>query len=150
MGLSFTMVKRPPTEIASFSKDALSFNSAIPFSIGNGSRYIQWTGSGLNIITDSLFIGNSDIYHNFPAASATYRATCSTASSTANKTATCAGFTLTAGATIALYMTQANTTTNALTLNINNTGGKGLCQWYSHRSSNQLLWSANATGNIYI
>ena len=146
-GVKFYDGEATPTEIASFSKDALSFNSAIPFSIGNGSRYIQWTGSGLNIITDSLFIGNSDISTTISqAASATYRATCSTSSSTANKTATCAGFTLTAGATIALYMTQANTTTNALTLNINNTGAKAIyVNGTATGASNQLLWSANAT-----
>lgn len=146
-GVKFYDGEATPTEIASFSKDALSFNSAIPFSIGNGSRYIQWTGSGLNIITDSLYIGNQNIDTTISqAASATYRATCSTSSSTANKTATCAGFTLTAGATIALYMTQANTTTNALTLNINNTGAKAIyVNGTATGASNQLLWSANAT-----
>ena len=146
-GVKFYDGEATPTEIASFSKDALSFNSAIPFSIGNSSRYIQWTGSGLNIITDSLYIGNQNIDTTISqAASATYRATCSTASSTANKTATCAGFTLTAGATIALYMTQANTTTNALTLNINNTGAKAIyVNGTATGTTNQLLWSANAT-----
>lgn len=146
-GVKFYDGEATPTEIASFSKDALSFNSAIPFSIGNGSRYIQWTGSGLNIITDSLYIGNQNIDTTISqAASATYRATCSTSSSTANKTATCAGFALTAGATIALYMTQANTTTNALTLNINGTGAKAIyVNGTATGTTNQLLWSANAT-----
>lgn len=52
--------------------------------------------------------------------------TCSTAAGTKDKVVSCAGFELETGATIAVYFSYGNTSTDTLTLNVNNTGAKDI------------------------
>ena len=145
-GVSMYTASNPNVQLANFSANGITFNDAVPAKIGNANRYLQWTGSALNIVTDQLHIGNDDISTTISqAANAQYRGSCATAASTAAKTVACAGFDLVAGASIAVYMTTAQTNTGGLTLNVNNTGAKNIYVDGSvTSSSNKLLWDANS------
>lgn len=57
----------------------------------------------------------------------THYATSSTASGTAAKTAACSGFTLAQGARVMLTFANKNTVAGALTLDVNSTGAKTIC-----------------------
>lgn len=74
-----------------------------------------------------------------------YSGTCSTAASTAAKVVACQNFALSAGTAITIRFSTANTSTGALTLNVNSTGAKTIyVNGSTTNSSNQLLWAANA------
>lgn len=75
-----------------------------------------------------------------------YSATSATAASTAAKVATCANFpALAAGVTVTVRFSTANTSTGAVTLNVNSTGAKTIyVNGAATASGNQILWSANA------
>ncbi len=75
-----------------------------------------------------------------------YSATSSTGATTAAKVASCTNFpTLAAGATVTVRFSTANTSTGAITLNVNSTGAKTVyVNGAATSSSNQLLWAANA------
>ena len=75
------------------------------------------------------FDGSSSIFHY---------AVCSTAAGTANKTVTCDNFKLETGAWIAVKFTVKNTASHSgLTLNVNNTGAKGI-RWRNNTLSPTL------------
>lgn len=74
------------------------------------------------------------------------RGTCATEAGEAAKVVASTGFALTAGATVTVYCSVANTSAAALTLNVNSTGVKNV--WVggaATSASNQLLWAAGAT-----
>ena len=74
-----------------------------------------------------------------------YSGTSSTGASTADKVAACTNFELVAGATVTVRFSAANTSTGAITLNVNNTGKRTVyVNGAATSSSNQLLWGANA------
>lgn len=75
-----------------------------------------------------------------------YSATCSTAAGTAAKVATCTNFpTLAAGVTVTVRFSVANTTTGAITLNVNSTGAKTIyVNGAATAAGNQMLWASNA------
>ena len=75
-----------------------------------------------------------------------YSATSSTGASTAAKVAACTNFpALAAGVTVTVRFSVANTSTGALTLNVNSTGAKTVyVNGSATASTNQLLWAANA------
>ena len=75
-----------------------------------------------------------------------YFATSSTGATTTAKTASSSNFpTLVAGVTVTVRFSTANTSTSAITLNVNSTGAKTIyVNGATTASGNQLLWSANA------
>ena len=75
-----------------------------------------------------------------------YSATSATGASTAAKVAACTNFpALAAGVTVTVRFSAANTSTGALTLNVNSTGAKTVyVNGSATASTNQLLWAANA------
>lgn len=89
---------------------------------------------------DEVYAQKSDV---------TWTGTCATAAGTAAKEVVCDGFTaseLVTGATICVRFNAANTSTGALTLNVNGTGAKTVSVASGSTSStNQLLWASGAT-----
>lgn len=75
-----------------------------------------------------------------------FNSTCSTSASTRIKAVTCAGFTLTAGNTITIRFTTANTyKAGSVKLNINNLGAKDIyVSGAATSTTNLFLWSINA------
>lgn len=75
-----------------------------------------------------------------------FSATSSTGATTAAKVAACTNFPeLYAGATVTVRFSTANTSTGAITLNVNSTGAKTVyVNGAATSSSNQLLWATNA------
>lgn len=75
-----------------------------------------------------------------------FSATSSTGATTAAKVASCTNFpTLAAGATVTVRFSTANTSTGAITLNVNSTGAKTVyVNGAATSSTNQLLWATNA------
>ena len=71
-----------------------------------------------------------------------FYATCSTASSTAAKVATCAGFSLVTGAAVAVKFTYTNSASSP-TLNVNSTGAKPIKK-YGTTAPDTYLWQAGA------
>lgn len=87
-----------------------------------------------------------DVAHKSDVA---WTGTCDTAAGTAAKEVVCDGFTaseLTMGATICVRFNAANTSSAALTLNVNGTGAKPISVATGATSAtNQLLWASGAT-----
>lgn len=74
-----------------------------------------------------------------------FSGTSSTAAGTAAKVASSTNFALAAGVTVTVRFSNANTTTGAVTLNVNSTGAKTVyVNGAATSSSNQLIWAANA------
>lgn len=71
-----------------------------------------------------------------------FYAACSTASSTAAKVASCAGFSLVTGAVVAVKFTNTNTASSP-TLNVNSTGAKAIKK-YGTAAPETYLWQAGA------
>ena len=71
-----------------------------------------------------------------------FYAACSTASSTAAKVASCAGFSLSTGAAVAVKFTNTNTASSP-TLNVNSTGAKSIKK-YGTAAPETYLWQAGA------
>ena len=109
----------------------------------------QINANGLTIgysqVTDTPTIPSkvSDLTNDISMA---WQGTCTTASGTAAKVVTCAGFALVAGASITVRFSNNNTSAAALTLNVNSTGAKTIyINGGATAAANQLLWAANAT-----
>lgn len=74
-----------------------------------------------------------------------YRGECGTGATTVAKVVTAKNFLLNKGVTITVYNTTANTSTGALTLNVNSTGAKPIfIDGAAASSTNQLLWVAGS------
>lgn len=74
--------------------------------------------------------------------------TCSTGASTSAKVVTCAGFTLTTGAMIAVRFNNEQTSTSTITLNVNSTGAKsvyGVARSTTSITRMDGAWEANET-----
>ena len=55
-GVSLYTASNPNVQLANFSANGITFNDAVPAKIGNANRYLQWTGSALNIVTDQSWL----------------------------------------------------------------------------------------------
>lgn len=76
--------------------------------------------------------------------------TCSTAAGTSTKVVTCPGFTLTTGATIAVYFSNDNTYTGTTYLNVNSTGAKQIYGRAVGTTSSTRLDGAWGAGEVKI
>lgn len=107
-----------------------------------GNTATDWTPApeDQTAYADEVYAHKSDV---------TWTGTCATAAGTAAKEVVCDGFTeseLTMGATICVRLNAANTSTGALTLNVNGTGAKPISVATGTASAtNQLLWASGAT-----
>lgn len=96
--------------------------------------------------TQTALSGVSTVANNANNKAVAYSATCATGATTAAKEAACTNFpTLAAGVTITIRFANANTSTGAITLNVNATGAKTVyVNGQATSSTNQLLWGASA------
>ena len=76
-----------------------------------------------------------------------FYAACSTASSTAAKVASCAGFSLSTGAAVAVKFTNTNTASSP-TLNVNSTGAKSIKK-YGSTGPDTYMWNAGAVVEFF-
>lgn len=76
-----------------------------------------------------------------------FYAACSTASSTAAKVASCAGFSLVTGAVVAVKFTNTNTASSP-TLNVNSTGAKSIKK-YGSTGPDTYMWNAGAVVEFF-
>lgn len=98
--------------------------------LAHGGKY-SITAGGTSYIFTMPSSGNTDTYTT---------AYCSTAAATAAKVATCTGYVLTSGHWVHVTMTNANSASSALTLNINSTGAKTIyIDGTASSSSNKTL-----------
>lgn len=121
------------------------------FSYGNTAlgEGISWDGSHLVINAQSITLGASDVatsITNLEGRQTAYSATCPTGATTAAKVVACTNFpALAAGATVTVRFSAANTSTGAITLDVNSTGAKTVyVNGAATAAGNQMLWAANA------
>ena len=125
------------TDYATFKQTTTEFESTI------GTTYA--TKTELGTTNSNVTTAQTDATNALNRKVA-YSATSATAAATAAKVATCAQFpALAAGVTVTVRFSVANTSTGAITLNVNSTGAKTIyVNGAATASGNQMLWAANA------
>ena len=128
--------------------DALTLNVN-----GTGAKSVYNQMGIISTSNTALFAANQPIEFRYDgtgwvfydsAKVTAYFATSSTAAGTADKVATCAGFALSNPSRVFVTFSNANTVSNALTLNVNGTGAIAIYNQYGAVSStNPALFQAN-------
>ena len=129
-----------PTKVSELTNDSgYATTSAIP------TKVSELTNDSSYVTSDDLDDVEA-IASNANDKATAYRGTCTTAATTAAKVVTCTNFTLTTGVSITVYNSQKNTSSGALTLNVNSTGAITIyVAGAATSSSNQLLWTAGSS-----